>query len=143
MQTIPVLCILSQKIAFCPGFINALAYNPKIAVSKKYNLKQSIMKKTWILLTACVLFVVGLILHFTIGNQFSAGDYTCNYFAAGDFACGVFAAGKFSLGIFSIGIFSIGVFSISIFNIGLYSIGIFALGWKKALPSWLENRKQE
>lgn len=96
------------------------------------------MKKTWILLTACVLFVVGLILHFTIGNQFSAGDYTCNYFAAGDFACGVFACGKFSLGIFSIG-----VFSISIFNIGLYSIGIFALGWKKALPSWLKNKNEE
>lgn len=96
------------------------------------------MKKTWILLTACVLFVVGLILHFTIGNQFSAGDYTCNYFAAGDFACGVFACGKFSLGIFSIG-----VFSISIFNIGLYSIGIFALGWEKALPSWLKNKNEE
>ena len=38
------------------------------------------MKKTWILLTAGVLFVAGLILHFTIGNQFSAGDFTCNYF---------------------------------------------------------------
>ena len=111
-------------------------------MSKKLNLKQTIMKKTWILLTACALIVLGLILHFTIGNQFTAGDYSFNYFAAGDFACGVFAAGKFSLGIFSIGIFSIGVFSISIFNIGLYTIGIFALGWKKSLPWWLDSRKQ-
>lgn len=142
MQTIPLLCILSQKNAFYPCFNNALTKNPKIAVSKKYNRKQSIMKKLWILLTACTLIVVGLILHFTIGNQFSAGDFTCNYFAAGDFACGVFAAGQFSIGIFSIGIFSIGIFSISIFNIGLYTIGIFALGWKKSLPWWLENRKQ-
>jgi hypothetical protein len=111
-------------------------------VSIKYNLKQSIMKKTWILLTACALIVVGLILQFTVGKQFSAGDFVCNYFAAGDFACGVFAAGKFSIGIFSIGIFSIGIFSISIFNIGLYTIGIFALGWKKSLPWCLETRKQ-
>jgi hypothetical protein len=111
-------------------------------VSKKLNIKQNIMKKPWILLTACALMAVGLILHFTIGSQFSSGSYCCNYFAAGDFACGVFAAGQFSIGIFSIGIFSIGIFSISIFNIGLYSIGIFALGWKKSLPSWLKNRKE-
>ena len=115
--------------------------NSKIALSEN-NINKCIMKKSWILLTAGALFVLGLILHFTIGNQFNAGDFTCNYFAAGDFACGVFAAGKFSLGIFSIGIFSIGIFSISIFNIGLYTIGIFALGWKKSLPWWLESSKQ-
>jgi hypothetical protein len=136
------VCIPSQKTAFCPSFIHTEADYPKIAVSKMYNLKQIIMKKTWILLTACALIVVGLILNFTIGNQFSAGDYSFNYFAAGDFACGVFAAGKFSIGIFSIGIFSIGIFSVSIFNIGLYTIGIFVLGWKKALPWWLEHGKQ-
>jgi len=118
-----------------------LAIIPKLRCQNNKS-KKCIMKKTWILLTACALFVVGLILQFTIGNQFSAGEFTCNYFAAGDFACGVFAAGKFSLGIFSIGIFSIGIFSISIFNIGLYATGIFALGWKKSLPWWLENRNQ-
>jgi hypothetical protein len=112
-------------------------------VSEKYNLNQIIMKKTWILLTACSLIVVGLILHFTIGNQFSTGDYTCNYFAAGDFAAGDFACGIFAAGKFSLGIFSIGIFSVSIFNIGLYTIGIFALGWKMALPWWLENRAKE
>ena len=100
------------------------------------------MKKNWIFLTAIGLIVLGLILQFTIGNQFSAGDFCCNYFAAGDFACGVFAAGKFSLGIFSIGIFSIGVFSISIFNIGVYAIGIFVLGWKKSLPGWMKIGEQ-
>jgi hypothetical protein len=142
VQFIPALNISSQKKAFCPGFNHALVKIPKIAVSIKFNLKHSIMKKTWILLTAIALIVVGLILQFTVGNQFSAGDFICNYFAAGDFACGVFAAGKFSMGIFSIGIFSIGIFSISIFNIGLYTIGIFALGWKKRLPWWLENTKQ-
>lgn len=101
------------------------------------------MKKTWILLTACVLALAGLILHFTIGGQFSAGDFCCDYFAAGDFACGVFAAGKFSMGIFSIGIFSIGIFSIGLFNIGLYAIGIFILGWKKQLPRWPGNTVQD
>jgi hypothetical protein len=101
------------------------------------------MKKTWILITAAVLLLVGLILQFTIGNRFSAGDFAFNYFAAGDFACGVFAAGKFSLGIFSIGIFSIGVFSIGIFNIGLYAIGLFILGWKKTFPKWFDYLKQE
>jgi hypothetical protein len=98
------------------------------------------MKKTWILITAVVLFVVGLILHFTMGNQFSAGDFTFNYFAAGDFAFGVFAAGKFACGIFSIGIFSIGIFSLGIFNIGLYTIGFFLIGWKKNYGHWLEGR---
>ena len=101
------------------------------------------MKKTWILLTACVLFAIGLILHFTTGDQFIAATYCCNFFAAGDFACGVFAAGKFAFGIFSIGIFSIGIFSISIFNIGLYTIGFFALGWKKRLPWWLEKSTED
>jgi hypothetical protein len=96
------------------------------------------MKKIWILGTAIGLAALGLVLHFTIGSQFSAGDFCCNYFAAGDFACGVFAAGTFSLGIFSIGIFSIGIFSISIFTIGLYAIGIFVLGWKKSLPRGLD-----
>ena len=100
------------------------------------------MKKTWILLTAIVLIVVGLILNFTIGNQFSSGDFCLNYFAAGDFACGVFAAGKFSCGIFSIGIFSIGVFSLGIFNIGLYVIGFFLVGWKKNYGHWLEKKIQ-
>ena len=101
------------------------------------------MKKKWIIITAAILLVAGLILNFTIGNQFSAGDFAFNYFAAGDFACGVFAAGKFSLGIFSIGIFSAGIFSLGIFNIGLYACGFFILGWKKALPRWFENRRQE
>ena len=95
------------------------------------------MKKSWILILASVLLITGIILQFTKGDMFSAGDYCSNYFAAGDFACGVFAAGKFSIGIFSIGIFSIGIFSIGIFNIGLYAIGLFVLGWKKRLPSWI------
>jgi hypothetical protein len=95
------------------------------------------MKNSWILITASVLILVGILLSLTVGNMFSAGDFTCNYFAAGDFACGVFAAGKFSIGIFSIGIFSIGIFSIGIFNIGLYTIGLLVLGWKRKLPSWI------
>lgn len=140
MQFIPGLCISSHKNAFHPCFTNTLLDNPNIAVSKINNTKHCIMKKTWILITAGVLLVTGLILNFTLGNQFSAGDFSFNYFAAGDFACGVFAAGNFSIGIFSIGIFSIGVFSISIFNIGLYTIGIFCLGWKRTYPRWHENR---
>ncbi len=92
------------------------------------------MKKTWIIITAIALLIVGIILNFTLGNQFSAGDYVINYFAAGDFACGVFAAGKFSVGIFSVGIFSVGIFSLGIFNIALYATGFFILGWKKNYP---------
>jgi len=105
-------------------------------------LKHCIMKKTWILFTAIALLVVGLILNFTVCNQFSAGDFVFNYFAAGDFACGVFAAGRFSCGIFSIGIFSIGIFSIGIFNIGLYTIGLFLIGWKKNYGCWLEKKPE-
>lgn len=98
------------------------------------------MKKTWILVSAAVLLMVGLILNFTIGNQFSAGDFVFNYFAAGDFACGVFAAGKFSIGIFSTGIFSIGIFSLGIFNVALYATGFFIYGWKKSYPDFLSNK---
>ncbi|MFA5464338.1 MAG: hypothetical protein WC265_09715, partial [Dysgonamonadaceae bacterium] len=61
------------------------------------------MKKHWILFTAILLLLVGILLHFQVGNMFSAGTYCRNYFAAGDFAIGVFAAGKFSIGIFSAG----------------------------------------
>lgn len=92
------------------------------------------MKKFWILITAVVLFVTGLVLNFTKGGMFSAGEYCMNYFAAGDYAIGIFAAGKFSVGIFSAGIFSIGIFSLGIFNVGLYAIGIFVFGYKKRLP---------
>ena len=95
------------------------------------------MKKSWILISASVLLLAGIILSLTVGDMFSAGDFSFNYFAAGDFACGVFAAGKFSIGIFSIGIFSTGIFSIGIFNIGLYSIGLLVLGWKRRFPSWI------
>ncbi|HEC42200.1 MAG TPA: hypothetical protein ENI20_05155 [Bacteroides sp.] len=98
------------------------------------------MKKTWILITAIVLMIIGLILNFSVGSQFSAGDFTFNYFAAGDFAFGVFAAGKFACGIFSAGIFSIGIFSIGIFNIGLYTIGFFLLGWKKNYGHRIEKK---
>jgi hypothetical protein len=142
VQSIPALCIPSQNVASCPGFAPASTGILKIAVIGKSNPNHFIMKKTWILLTACVLVLAGLILQFTIGGQFGAGDFSCNYFAAGDFACGVFAAGKFSIGIFSIGIFSIGIFSIGIFNIGLYAMGIFILGWKKQLPRWQGNTMQ-
>jgi hypothetical protein len=89
------------------------------------------MKRTWILVSATALLIVGLILHFTVGGMFSAGDFTLNYFAAGDFACGVFAAGKFAVGIFSAGIFSFGIFGIGIFNIAVYATGLFLWGWKK------------
>jgi hypothetical protein len=139
VQTIPAACIPSLKDAICPSFSLPVIDIPKIAVSFKFHSNHFIMKKTWILVTGCVLVLGGLILQFTVGNQFSAGDFCCNYFAAGDFACGVFAAGKFSLGIFSIGIFSIGIFSISIFNIGLYATGLFVLGWKKHLPGLLNK----
>ena len=101
------------------------------------------MKKTWILLTAVVLMAVGLILNFSAGGQFSAGDFSFNYFAAGDFACGVFAAGKFACGIFSIGIFSIGFFSLGIFNIGVYTIGFFLIGWKKKYGSFLPPKGEK
>jgi hypothetical protein len=92
------------------------------------------MKKHWILLTAVVLVIAGLILNSIYGNLMSAGTYSFNYFASGDYAMGIFAAGNFSMGIFSIGIFSIGIFSIGIFNIGLYALGIFVYGWRKKLP---------
>ncbi len=97
------------------------------------------MKKYWILLTATLLIIVGIVLHVQLGNMFSAGTYSCNYFAAGDFAIGVFAAGKFSIGIFSAGIFSLGIFSIGIFNIGLYAIGFFLLAWKKRYAKLLKR----
>ena len=126
MQFIPGLCISSHKNAFHPCFTYTLLDSPNIAVSKINNTKHCIMKKTWILITAGVLLVTGLTLNFTLGNQFSAGDFSFNYFAAGNFACGVFAAGNFSI-------------AISIFNIGLYTIGIFCLGWKRTYPRWLEN----
>jgi ABC-type multidrug transport system permease subunit len=89
------------------------------------------MKKYWILITAAVLIIAGLILQFVYGGMFSAGDYCCNYFAAGDYSVGVFAAGRFSLGVFSAGIFSAGIFSIGIFNIALYAVGFFLIAWKK------------
>ena len=97
------------------------------------------MKKHWILLTAALLLIVGVVLHVQLGNMFSAGTYSSNYFAAGDYAIGVFAAGKFSIGIFSAGIFSIGIFSIGIFNIGLYAIGFFILGWRKRYAKFLKR----
>ena len=88
---------------------------------------------------ALVLIAVGLILEFTVGHVFAAGDYSFNYFASGDYACGVFAAGTFAVGVFSIGIFSIGIFSLGIFNIGLYAIGLFVFGWKKGLPKTIKE----
>ncbi len=101
------------------------------------------MKNLWILITASLFLIAGLILHFIFGNMFSAGDYCFNYFAAGDFAVGVFATGKFSVGIFSAGIFSVGIFSISIFNVGLYAAGLFIFGWKKSYPKWLNTKEEE
>jgi len=98
------------------------------------------MKKHWILLTAVVLFITGLILNSIFGNLMSAGNYSCNYFASGDYAMGVFAAGNFAIGIFSIGIFSIGIFSIGIFNIGLYALGIFVYAWRKRIPKQFLNQ---
>ena len=79
------------------------------------------MKKSWILLVAAVLLITGLLLQFTVGNMFSAGDFCMNYFAAGDYACGVFASGTFAVGIFSLGIF----------NLAIYATGIFAIAYKK------------
>ena len=99
-------------------------------------------KNYWILITAAVLLLIGLILHFTQQSMFSSGDYVCNYFAAGKFALGVFAAGNFSIGIFSVGIFSIGIFSLSIFNIAIYGIGFFIIAWKKRLPRFSPNNSQ-
>ena len=90
----------------------------------------------FIAVLAVVLFIVGIILAYTHGNMFSAGDYAMNYFAAGDFAVGIFSAGKFSVGIFSVGIFSVGLFSIGIFNIALYGLGFFILAWVKKYPKF-------
>ncbi len=92
------------------------------------------MKKYWILITAIVLAVAGLLFNQFYAPSLSAGEYALNYFSAGQFSAGVFSAGTFSVGIFSIGIFSIGIFSIGIFNIGLYAIGVFILAYKKRLP---------
>jgi hypothetical protein len=100
------------------------------------------MKKTWILVSAVALLIVGLILQMTVGNQFSAGDFVFNYFAAGDYAVGVFAAGRFSVGIFSAGIFSFGIFSLGIFNIALYACGFFIFGWKKSYPEFLSTSRK-
>lgn len=101
------------------------------------------MKNYWILITAIVFLIVGVILHYnTPQSMFSAGDFAANYFAAGDFAVGVFAAGNFAVGIFSAGIFSVGIFSISIFNIGLYAIAVFGYGYrKKTLETLLKTNK--
>lgn len=92
------------------------------------------MKKYWILLTAAILFLIGVLTCKLHGNDFHIGSFVIRYFSSGDYALGVFSAGKFSIGIFSIGIFSIGIFSIGIFNIGLYSIGLFVIAWRKRLP---------
>ncbi len=96
-------------------------------------------KTSWILAIAMALLIIGIILQYTVGSMFSAGDYSLNFFAVGDFSCGVFAAGKFACGIFSIGIFSIGIFSLGIFNVGLYAIGIFMIAWQKRLPTTLQR----
>ena len=107
-----------------------------------YNIKTiKKMKKYWILLTAALLILVGVVLEMQIGNMFSASTYCRNYFAAGDYAIGVFAAGKFAIGIFSAGIFSIGIFSIGIFNVGLYATGFFIYGWKKRYAKMLKKEK--
>ncbi len=92
------------------------------------------MKKHWILITAIVLFIIGLLVNMFYSSSLSSGEFAFNYFSAGRFSVGVFSAGIFSIGIFSAGIFSIGIFSIGIFNIGLYAIGIFILAYKKRLP---------
>ncbi len=94
-------------------------------------------KKFWIILTAVVLFIIGMFLEFTNGGVCSVGNFSFNYFSTGDYALGVFASGKFAIGIFSVGIFSIGIFSIGIFNVGLYAVGLFVLAWKKRLPKTL------
>jgi hypothetical protein len=100
-----------------------------------FNKNFIVMKKYWILITASVLLLIGLGIHFLTGDVTSAGQFALDYFAIGNFAAGIFAVGNFSLGIFSIGIFSIGIFSLSIFNIGIYTIGFFVLGWQKNLPN--------
>ncbi len=92
------------------------------------------MKKYWILITAIVLVIIGLLVNIFYSSSLSTGDFALNYFSAGRFSVGVFSVGIFSIGIFSAGIFSIGIFSIGIFNIGLYAIGIFILAYKKRLP---------
>lgn len=97
------------------------------------------MKKYWILFTAVLLILVGILLEVQFGNMFSAGTYAANYFASGDYAIGVFAAGKFSIGIFSAGLFSVGIFSIGIFNVGLYTIGFFLFGWKKKYGKFIRK----
>jgi hypothetical protein len=98
------------------------------------------MKKSMIFILAAVLILVGLILQFTVGNMFSAGDFSMNYFAAGDYACGVFASGTFAIGIFSAGIFSCGIFSLGIFNIAVYATGFFAWAYKKRRMKLDENK---
>jgi quaternary ammonium compound-resistance protein SugE len=100
------------------------------------------MKKHWILLTAIVFLLIGLLVVTTHGNQLSIGNFNFNYFSSGNYAMGVFAAGNFSIGIFSAGIFSIGIFSIGIFNVGLYALGIFLLAWKKKLPYFFDQHKK-
>lgn len=95
------------------------------------------MKKYWILLTAVILFLIGVFTWNLHGNDFHIGACILRYFSYGDYAIGIFAAGKFSIGVFSIGIFSIGIFSIGIFNIGLYAIGLFVIAWRKQLPQLL------
>jgi hypothetical protein len=96
------------------------------------------MKKHWILVTAAILFVVGVVICAMQGNDFQVGHHTLHYFSAGEFSMGIFAAGTFSIGVFSIGIFSIGIFSIGIFNIGLYAIGIFVLAWRKRCANCMQ-----
>jgi len=98
------------------------------------------MKKYWILFTAIILLIIGIVWHFSVNPVFSSGQYVLDYFSAGQFSCGVFSAGTFSIGIFSIGIFSAGIFSIGIFNIGLFSIGLFVIAWKKSLPNLFKQK---
>ena len=81
-----------------------------------------------------LLVILGIILHASLGDMLSTGQFAGNYFAAGDFSMGVFAAGTFAVGIFSIGIFSIGIFSIGIFSVGLVGAGLFVWArWKNKL----------
>ncbi len=101
------------------------------------------MKKYWILITAVILLVVGIIINMQSGNLMSVGNYSFNYFAVGDYAIGVFAAGNFSIGVFSIGIFSVGIFSLGIFNVGLYAVGIFLFAWKKRYAKIITEKKEE
>ena len=68
------------------------------------------MKKYWILLTAAILLVIGVLTWVFHGNDFRLGSYTMHFFSSGDYALGVFSAGKFSIGLFSIGLFSTGLF---------------------------------